>query len=573
MPAEGQREYILYLSAGISSSFLRSQLYTHSPFMKKLLFCLAICLTAELSAQRPDNYKPDNRSVKLESTNLPIVFINVNNKQIDREERITGEMVIIYNGGDQLNFRDTVAHKNQTIDYRGPIGLKYRGNSSFTNSDKKPYAIRTQTPAGKKKNVSILGMGSDNDWALLAPYSDRSMLRDVLIMELSRPYFEFVPSGRFCELILDGTYYGVFIMSERVRVGDHRLNIGEPGDEGDALTGGYHMELDRQDEAVYVSQYPPLFGNGSVAYGREIAFQYKSPEDGDLTPAQRTYIHGRIHEMEKVLKSSAYADPLTGYRKYLDEISFIDYMIATELARNVDGYRLSTNLYKYRDSRDPRFKMSLWDFNIAFGNADYAEGWTTNTWAYNFNDVYRDDNNMVPFWWKRLLQDKEFVKQLKERWSMCRTTTHSNTAILNCVDSLDNLLNVHGAQQRNSQAWPRWNRKVWPNYYLSTSYEDEINYLKNWISDRLVYLDNAWFNITGMKEVVSSESLISVDGGSILCSRLSPGARVEVYRTDGTLLFLGQEYPECRVKITDPGIYLVKLKDRGATSVHKLIIP
>ena len=118
-------------------------------------------------AQRADNYKPDDNSVKLTVTNLPIVFISTNNQQIDREERITARMKIIYNGENELNYTDTITYSSQEIDYDGYIGLRYRGNSSFTNSDKKPYAIRPLNKpleeGGKKQKVSILGMGKDDD--------------------------------------------------------------------------------------------------------------------------------------------------------------------------------------------------------------------------------------------------------------------------------------------------------------------------------------------------------------------------------------------------------------------------
>ena len=91
-------------------------------------------------------------------------------------------------------------------------------------------------------------------------------------------------------------------------------------------------------------------------------------------------------------------------------------MLSTEFCHNVDGYRLSTNLYKYRDSKDSKFKTSLWDMNLGFGNADYSEGWRSDTWAYNFNDVSPGDNQLVPFWWYKLLKDDSFMKEVKERW-------------------------------------------------------------------------------------------------------------------------------------------------------------
>ena len=85
------------------------------------------------------NYPPDDEDVQLTQTNLPIVWIDVDGNYIDRDERITARMKIIHNGKDSLNYADTLAHPGQHIDYEGYIALRYRGNSSFSSSDKKPY--------------------------------------------------------------------------------------------------------------------------------------------------------------------------------------------------------------------------------------------------------------------------------------------------------------------------------------------------------------------------------------------------------------------------------------------------
>lgn len=105
-----------------------------------------------------DFYPPTNsREVKIEETNLPIVFINTLGSVIQREDRITARMKIIDNGIGNLNYGDTIAYPLQTVDYDGYIGLKYRGNSSFEKSDKKPYGFKTleQTlvEGGKKQKV------------------------------------------------------------------------------------------------------------------------------------------------------------------------------------------------------------------------------------------------------------------------------------------------------------------------------------------------------------------------------------------------------------------------------------
>ncbi|MEG1905356.1 MAG: spore coat protein CotH, partial [Bacteroidales bacterium] len=107
-----------------------------------LLSCFLLGFSSIVTAQRWDNYKPDNSKIKLTETNLPILYITTNNQTIDRENRIEADMVLIDNGLNQLNYSDTLQHPGQRFDYRGKIGLKYRGNSSFTMSDKKPYSIR-----------------------------------------------------------------------------------------------------------------------------------------------------------------------------------------------------------------------------------------------------------------------------------------------------------------------------------------------------------------------------------------------------------------------------------------------
>ena len=314
--------------------------------MKNLICIILTFISLSVYSQRYDNYKPDNKTVELTETNLPIVFINTKGKMIDRDLRIDADMSIIYNGENKLNYKDTIKYKDQNFDYKGKIGLRYRGNSSFNASDRKPYSIKTQKDNGKKLSVSLLGIGADSDWVLLAPYSDKSMIRDVLIYTLSKENFEYTPELKFCELILDDVYYGVFMLGSRIRAGKNRIDIEEPGFSGDNLTGGYMVEVDRNDEEhYYTSIFYSTTSSGELKDQRTF-FQYKYPEYQDMTPTQLSYLHNSITTFEASFSGSYYTDPVKGYRKYADIQSFINYMISTEFTRNTDGYRLSTPLYK-----------------------------------------------------------------------------------------------------------------------------------------------------------------------------------------------------------------------------------
>lgn len=467
--------------------------------MTKRLFLLVWVTLLSLgflaNAQSPDNYPPDDTTVTIDSTNLPIVWIDVDGAMIDRDERITARMKIIHNGKGHLNYGDTVAHPGQRIDYEGYVALRYRGNSSYGASDRKPYSFRTLSKPLEqgydKKKVSILGMGKDNNWALLAPYADKSMIRDLLAFEVARPWMEYTPQGRLCEVYLDGVYYGVYVLCEVVSKGAHRLNLKDPGEEGDELTGGYLMEVGVDDEMTYVSKHHPVNAEGTVTYtDRYIQFLYKSPDYEDMTWKQIEYINGAIDRMEDAFASDNFKDPEEGYRKYVDVQSFMDYQIVNELGHNVDAYRLSAKFFKRRDSEDPRFKMVIWDFNLAFGNCRYNQGYVTTNWVSRMNaNFYNSGDPMIPFWWQRFISDNDYVLQRRARWAQMRQANLREDRLWATIDSLANEVTCCGAESRNTQAWPRWGVRVWPNYYVSDSYEDEINYIKDWLVRRLSWLD------------------------------------------------------------------------------------
>lgn len=431
------------------------------------------------------NHPPTVQDVRIDRTNLPIVFINTLEHDIRRDGYVQAKMKIVDNP-DGVNYGDTLAHVGQTVDYEGFISIKYRGHTSYDYSPKKPYSIKLVTADGGKRKAPLLGMGKDNTWVLQAPYLDRSLIRNTLSLSLARGYSEFVPETRFCELVLDGIYYGVHTLGEKVRRGDARLDIQKPGDSGDALTGGYIVCVDRDDEAfVHESKYPPVSADGAFLSGRSVWMQYTDPDCDDITEAQRAYIDAQFDAFEDALASDSFKDPETGYRKYIDVTSFIDYQLATEISGNIDGYRLSTYLYKYRDSVDPRFKMTLWDFDFAWGMNtanSIVSGNRVVNWAYMNNAIVGVSARM-PFWFGRLMSDPAYVAQLKARYAEYRRGRYADVPAV--IDSLSTLLTAGGAAARDRRAWPRQG-------VISagaSSYAEEVASVRRFALARIAWLD------------------------------------------------------------------------------------
>ena len=207
-----------------------------------------------------------------------------------------------------------------------------------------------------------------------------------------------------------------------------------------------------------------------------------------------------------------------GWRKFADENTFVDYFIINELSRNVDGYRISTYFHKDRYSRGGKIKAGpVWDYDIAFHNADYCHGSDTSGWAYRFNYACPNDPNPVNDWWGRLMSDTLFKNRLYCRWHALRSSTLSISHIDVLLDSIVALTASAGV--RHFQQWPVLGQYVWPNPSpIPATYADEIQAMKNWLSSRMNWLDN---NIP----VTGSCAVLAVTGpghGSILQADVFP---------------------------------------------------
>ncbi|MBR9922130.1 MAG: T9SS type A sorting domain-containing protein [Bacteroidetes bacterium] len=422
-----------------------------------------------------------------ESSNLPILVVDTQGEEIPDEPKIDVLFGIIYNGPGVINHLDDPFNE-----YDGWAGIEKRGSTSQTIFPKVGYGLETRFADGSNNNVSLLGMPEENDWVLHGPYSDKTLIRNVLAYEMAGKIMAWAPRTRFCELVINGEYMGLYVLLERVKRDNDRIDIAtlNPDDiSGDQLTGGYVIKLDKETGSVsdgWPSLYKPIPGQDQTIF-----FQYHEPQADEIQPAQQGYIQQFMDAFEQNLQSADFADPEEGYAQFIDDSTFIDYLIINEIARNVDGYRLSTFLYKDRDSTDSRLKMGpVWDFNIAFGNANYCLGESTTGFAFDFNDVCSGDFWLIPFWWDRLMEDPDFNCQLYARWNDLRSGMFSDTEILELVDSLTTV--IGDAAGRNFERWPVLGEAIWPNYYVGQTYENEIVYLRNWLVNRMAFLDDAF---------------------------------------------------------------------------------
>jgi hypothetical protein len=420
------------------------------------------------------------------SSDLPIIIINTQGQTIVDDPKIVVDMGVIYHGEGQRNYLGDAWNN-----YDGKAAIEIRGSSSQM-FPKKQYGIELRDDSGLVDlDTTLLGFPPESDWILFAPYNDKSLMRDVLAYDLAQDLGRYAPRAKYCELVLNGQYEGIYVLLEKVKRDRHRVDIADIDPEdvaGDELTGGYIIKIDKQTGSYdqgWLSDFPPVPNVGS----QRINFLYHDPGPYEINTYQKSYIQGVIANFEGALMSENFKDPLNGYSRFIDVGSFVDFFIINEISKNVDGYRLSTYLHKQRNSDGGKLVMGpVWDFNLGFGNADYCTSGGPDGLVLNFNSICRNDWWLIPFWWNRLFEDPAFSKKVQQRWNELRSDTFSTERILDRVDSIQSLLSE--SQVRNFQRWPVLGEYVWPNYYVGPTYESEVDWLKLWIGQRLAWLDD-----------------------------------------------------------------------------------
>jgi len=449
---------------------------------------------------------------------------------------------------------------------------------------KKSYGIELWTTAGQDTSFSLLGMPVEEDWVLHGPYSDKSLMRNVLTFELWSKTGRYGSRTRYVELIINNDYKGVYVLMEKVKRDKNRIDISKlTGDEnsGDDLTGGYIIKIDKFDGTNSGEGWGSQFAPPNMSRENQVIyFQFDYPKNRNITEAQRSYIKAYTNEFEKALSGMDFRNPITGYQAFIDDDSFVDFAILNEINRNVDGYRLSTFLYKGKESSGGKLSIGPpWDFNLAFGNANYCDGSVTSGWAWDFNYVCNEDFWLIPFWWRRLMVDPEFVAKLQIRWADLRNGAFADAAIISFIDSVAQVLEE--PQKRNFQRWNVLGQYIWPNNFVGNSYAAEIDYLKNWVTERTAWLDENFASLSLVTTISDPEEDITLIYPNPFQSVLNiihpvPIQSLSIYNSVGenvmTIKGIGKRSMEIPFGELQSGIYAVLIHSNNGKTLSRKVV-
>lgn len=492
-------------------------------------------------------------------------------------------MGIIDNGpGNTNNVTDPWNH------YNGKIGIETRGNST-QGFDKKTYSIELWKPDGSDTSQALLGMPSEEDWILHAMVIDKTQLRIPMTFSLAQQMGHYASRYRYCELVIDGAYQGLYILTEKIKRDNDRVDIAKLNAvdiAGDQVTGGYILRIDWLDDpAGFASDYNSL---GGVP----MFFQWYYPKAVNIQPEQAAYIQNYMRDFEDALFSPNFQNG-TGarYNNYMNETSFADFLIINEISKNSDGYKLSSYLYKDKQSKGGKFVMGpIWDFDQSYGVSEVCSCSDPTGWTYTQSQTNCEDYESMPLWWETLMTDSVFTNHLKCRWDTLRQGPLHLDTMYAWIDA--NRAMIQPAINRNFTQWDDMlGEYIWYEPApVPADYEGEITYFKNWLSQRMAWLDNnmpgnCQFDVVGAEEFLDDPLTIvmypnpSADGVVNLSIEGTPTAmpnEVEVYDLTGRKVLgepvQNQQLIAMNCQTLNAGVYLVRVSNGTSTWTQKLVI-
>ncbi len=390
-------------------------------------------------------------------------------------------------------------------------GIHLRGSSTL-GLPKSAYAVEFWDEFNNSVDVSLLGLPADSDWVLYAPDQyEPIMIHNPFIYQLSREIGQYSSRTRFVELFVQSktgvinytAYRGIYVLEEKIKIGKDRVDIDKLRPQNvtqPTVTGGYLLKVDRTGPGE----------SGIPAAGTTVV--YVDPKEKDVRqPArapQATYIRNYFTNFGKALNAANWRDPVSGYRAFIDEQSWIDYHVLEVLSGNVDTLVLSCYFHKPREG-----KLTFgphWDFDRALGSTD---GRDSNPRNWNTGSFFS-----AP-WWNKMFADKDFWQHWVDRWQDLRASTFA-------MDHLGHLIDTLSGELREAQ--PRETDKWHVGLRGGNGYQGEIDLMKNWLSNRIDFIDK---QLT--QPVVPSIPPGSVSAGTLL--RLSAESPATIYYTlDGS---------------------------------------
>lgn len=445
----------------------------------------------------------------MQSANLPAVHL----------ETESGSLSYIHEKkGNKEKGHVLIVTADGAVNYQGKAdSIKGHGNATFVY-DKKSYQVKLD------KKAPLLGMDEGKSYVLLANQHENSLLRNRITLELAQAVgLPYTSECRSVDLYVNGEYRGSYLLCDKVTISSGSVDVIESKDEIELLnealvkrnwipetygpnsytkdsykgiawprepsdvTGGYLFELE------YSQRYQDEVSGVVTQRGQAVVV--KEPEE--MTQAQGAYAFALLNSFERAIFAPDGVDSQTGrhYTEIADLHSLVLKYMMEEISKNYDANKSSQYFFKDCDSIDPLlYSGPVWDYDSAWGNyaredklsAAEPTGLSVAEEGYSYS------------WWPALAEQTDFSQAVCAAWEevykpLLRLLTGEWAAPAGCaVHTLDAYAEeLSASAAMNFERWRVLNHSSRA-VKTGATYEENIEYLRQWIKERIEYLDTRW---------------------------------------------------------------------------------
>ena len=278
-----------------------------------------------------------------------------------------------------------------------PLGMliRGRGNYSWQHHNKKPFRIKLDS------KQPLMGMKRNRHFCLLP----HDLWSTPFGFELSRRMgLAYTPAEKPVEVVLNGQYIGLYLLTEKIRIGKDRVNIVEQENgetDAECITGGWLVEI---DDHVDPDQFVFREGNGNW-----IGVKYHSPDS--LSPQQFNYIYQLFRTTDNAIYGAG--DTCRTFTDYIDIDTLSCFYIINEIADNIESFTNSLYLHKQRGDSTKLMFGPVWDMGCTYGRPELEEP----CFIYE-----KTEGNFTPHWLRQLATYPEFQEAVRRHWNRFRTS-------------------------------------------------------------------------------------------------------------------------------------------------------
>ena len=431
-------------------------------------------------------------SVLEKDLDVPVVHITIpDHRLVNDDEEAECELSVHINS--TVNTRISARVPTLNMDdspgrMKVKSGIEYKGKTS-RRYKKRSFKIEFWDADNDGVDRSFLGMPAHEDWVFRGPYSDPSLIRDKLGLDIWRRMSsnrgDWGIDSKFVEVVMNDSYDGLYVLTEAIKRGDNRLVINKNKKDTPIGDGGYLIERNGP-------------GNSDNCVGE---WEFKYPKCSKITNEQKSHIENRIKEIDNLAKDATRG--LVDIDALSDKInvaSFVDMFLLDELSKDMDMYQASRFFYIKGGDSQEFFAGPAWDFDKAFDSPlRQRPGKDSSGEPNGFGFLKRENRDLR--WWPSFLAVPGVVDIIKARWQELRPDILHTDAFMNITYEYKQ--QIHDAALRNDARWGTFGFCKFdhvPIYHSGkcfgeTLYE-AVGRVEGWLIDRLEWMDGAINRLT-----------------------------------------------------------------------------